>query len=147
MFLRGLGIVILAIGIFACAPDYRETKTLILKDDEALLFRQGVEEVRAGDYLRARATFNKLVTLHRDGKFVPPAEVYLKLMNEIDALKILWERKQKEGEKIQGELQEARQELKRAQERCQKEIEDLKRDLEYLKSLDIELQRRSKSVK
>jgi len=110
-------------------------------------FRRGVEELRSGDYLHGRVTLDKFLHEHATSELAPYVEVYLKLLNEIDAMKAINEQDQREIERLRRELQEAKLDLKRSQEKYQKEIDELKRDLEYLRELDIELQRRNRSIR
>lgn len=120
-------------------------------DVNSAVFHQGLEEIKAGNYYKARRTLDDFLTKHPMSPVRTYVEVYIKLLDDISSLKHVTERDQRELERLERELREARehlvtlkQEMKRDQEKYQREIEDLKRDLDYLKELEIELKRRGR---
>ncbi|MCX7983004.1 MAG: hypothetical protein N2572_08870 [Syntrophales bacterium] len=146
-------VIIIFLLLMACVSGPKEAPSH--KNDEAIkLFQRGLEEILADKYRDAQMSLSECLRENTPGQIRVSAEAYLKLLNELASTNEAAEKNRAEMERLERELREAReilsaarQEIKRNQEKCQKEIDEIKRDLEFLKEVDMELQRRGRAIR
>jgi len=145
-------------------PSPTEGVITTLPSDTAL-FQEGCillgTSDKPADYDKARAAFENLLRAYPKSKWRPCAETYRKFLDELNAASIHARAHDLEVRKAQAEtddlkvsLEQARKANRLLQEklqtetgRLQQENEQLKNDIQRLKQLEIELQRRERSLR
>ncbi|MDQ5984524.1 MAG: hypothetical protein CSYNP_00219 [Syntrophus sp. SKADARSKE-3] len=127
---------------------------------DAQLFQEGYA-LLGTSYSKARDTFDQLIRLYPKSKWRPYAETYMKLLDDVKAAsnRVIGarqeERKAKqEAEELRVALDHAKKANRLPSEKLQSEIaklqqenEQLKNDLQRLKNLEVQLQRRERSIR
>jgi hypothetical protein len=166
-----LFLLILMIGACASAPKMDRPQQpvsaapLIQSQSDTALFQQSITLLGApgkpADYDKARASFDQLIRLFPKSKWRPYADSYLKLLDELKAnsdkamADRLAARKAKtETDDLRLSLDQSKKAHRLLQEkmqtdmaRVQQENEQLKNDIQRLKQLEVDLQRRERSLK
>jgi len=112
-------------------------------------YRQAVDFLRAGDYVQAKTL---LRDLRPNSRKVATAyvDIYMKMLDEMDTLRAQVTRCQRDTVKLQRELRDTKTSLDKTlaeKQQLARELEALEQDLEYLKTVEVELQKRIKSLR
>ncbi len=153
---RSLGLAVVLAILAACAPVSRDVPppsaplSLTQAHDDTTLYRHAVDLLRAGNYAQAQPVLRELTGKFPRSSYTPSAEIYLKLLDEIETLTAQVTRCQKDMAKLQRDLKDTKGALDKAlteKQQLAKELEELEQDLEYLKTVEVELQKRIKSLR
>ena len=127
---------------------------------DAQLFHEGYA-LLGTSYSKARETFDQLIRLYPKSKWRPYAETYLKLLDDVNAASnrvIVARQEERKAKQEAEELRVALDQAKKANRlpseklqsevaRLQQENDQLKNDLQRLKNLEVQLQRRERSIR
>jgi hypothetical protein len=131
---------------------------------DTALFQEGYAQLsgdkRPVDYGRAREAFDMLIKKYPKSKWRSYSASFLNLMNETQAhreqaekekqagikMKELWEHSQQEFRADQLKTQGEMSRLRKENEQMRQENEQMKKNIEQLKRLEVELQRRDKTI-
>lgn len=153
---RSLGITVVLAILTACAPVSRDVfppsppASPIQVRDDTTLYRHAVDLLRTGNYAQAQPVLRELTSNFPRSSYTPSAAIYLKLLDEIETLTTQVTRCQKDMAKLQRDLKDTKGALDKAlteKQQLAKELEELEKDLEYLKTVEVELQKRIKSLR
>jgi hypothetical protein len=131
---------------------------------DTALFQEGYAQLsgdkRPVDYGRAREAFEMLIKKYPKSKWRSYSTSFLNLMNEAQThreqaekekqagikMKELWEHAQQECRADQSKTQGEMSRLRKENEQIRQENEQMKKNIEQLKRLEVELQRRDKTI-
>jgi len=158
MYRRSLGIMILTGLMVACThvsqevphPHPPTSVTSTQAHNDVASYRQAVDFLRAGDYVQAKTLLRDFATKFPKSSYLPYVDIYMKMLDEMDTLRAQVTRCQRDTVKLQRELRDTKTSLDKTlaeKQQLARELEALEQDLEYLKTVEVELQKRIKSLR
>lgn len=104
----------------------------------------------SNDYMKARATFERLLTAYPESKWRRLSETLIHLVDTMQSCReqdALFSRTRQENDNLKREVRHLNDKLKTETSRLSEENEQLKKDIQLLKNLEIQLEKRDKQFR